>query len=479
MATDFLHGVEVITADTGPRPIETIRSAVIGLIGTAPAADDDKFPLDTPVLVNTRGGFAGIGAGGTLPAALAGIFDQASPFVVVIRVDAGSSASEALANVIGGVDGTTGARTGISAFRDSQTVAGVTPMILVAPGFTSARPIGLTGVTVSNQGSAYTTVPAVVFSGGGSDAGKVLPTAHAVLGTGGNAGKVASVVIDTAGRNMSSAPTIAFTGGGGTAAAATAVTDKVANPVVNALRSVAMTLRAHCIVGGPNTTDADAIAYRNDFGDRRVFIVDPFIKVWSAEDEDYVAEDPAARIAGLIAQVDAKEGFHVSPSNHEVIGIGGLSRPVDYSLGDPSTRANLLNSNSIATFIRDEGWRLWGNRTAASDPIWAFLSVSRTADMIDLSIQSAHRWACDRNINRGYVESVVASVNSYLRQLKARGAILGGNCWFDPDLNSTAEITAGHVTFSYDFTAPSPAERITFRSIITDTYVASLFSAQQ
>ena len=35
----FLHGVEVIEIDTGPRPIQTVRSAVIGLIGTAPRAD--------------------------------------------------------------------------------------------------------------------------------------------------------------------------------------------------------------------------------------------------------------------------------------------------------------------------------------------------------------------------------------------------------------------------------------------------------
>jgi len=37
-ATDFLHGVEVIEIDDGPRPIQTVRSAVIGLVGTAPDA---------------------------------------------------------------------------------------------------------------------------------------------------------------------------------------------------------------------------------------------------------------------------------------------------------------------------------------------------------------------------------------------------------------------------------------------------------
>jgi len=46
--TDFLHGVEVIEIDDGPRPIRTVRSAVIGIIGTAPDASDAEFPLNIP-----------------------------------------------------------------------------------------------------------------------------------------------------------------------------------------------------------------------------------------------------------------------------------------------------------------------------------------------------------------------------------------------------------------------------------------------
>jgi uncharacterized protein len=51
MATDFLHGVEVIQLDNGTRPIRIARSGVIGLVGTAPDANPAQFPLDTPVLV--------------------------------------------------------------------------------------------------------------------------------------------------------------------------------------------------------------------------------------------------------------------------------------------------------------------------------------------------------------------------------------------------------------------------------------------
>ena len=47
----FLHGVEAIQLNDGIRPIRTVRTSVIGVIGTAPNADASIFPLNTPVLV--------------------------------------------------------------------------------------------------------------------------------------------------------------------------------------------------------------------------------------------------------------------------------------------------------------------------------------------------------------------------------------------------------------------------------------------
>ncbi|TIN17407.1 MAG: phage tail protein, partial [Mesorhizobium sp.] len=47
----FLHGVELIEIDDGPRPIRTVRSSVIFIVGTAPDADPLVYPLLTPVLI--------------------------------------------------------------------------------------------------------------------------------------------------------------------------------------------------------------------------------------------------------------------------------------------------------------------------------------------------------------------------------------------------------------------------------------------
>jgi len=66
---------------------------------------------------------------------------------------------------------------------------------------------GVTNVTVSSGGSAYTVPPLVTFSGGGGTGA----TGTAVLGSGGTANQVVSVTINTAGSGYTSAPSVSFT----------------------------------------------------------------------------------------------------------------------------------------------------------------------------------------------------------------------------------------------------------------------------
>lgn len=397
MPETFLHGVEVVEIDTGARSIRTVRSGVIGIVGTAPDADTAAFPLNTPVLIagsraeaakldmSTGGTMAG-----TLPAALDGILDQIGAVVVVVRVAEGEDDAETLANILGGTNAITGQYEGVHALLGANSALGVTPRILCVPGFTHQRP------------------------------------------------------------------------------------DGDANPVVAELLGIAERLRAVIIADGPNTTDAAAVTYAGDFGSARVYVVDPWVKVQRAT--GIVPEPASPRVAGLIAKIDNDRGFWWSPSNQTINGIVGTARPVDFRLGDANSRANLLNEANVATIIREDGYRLWGNRTLSSDDKWAFLCVRRTADILNDSLQAAHLWAVDRPITRTYVEDVTEGVNAYMRSLIAQGALLGGKCWADPDLNSPANIAQGKVFFNFDFTPPYPAEHITFRSMLTTDYIQEVFS---
>lgn len=401
MATDFLHGVEVLEIDEGSRTITTVRSSVIGIVGTAPDADAAVFPLNTPVLIagsrNTAAKLDTVGDGnGTLPRALDAIFDQIGAVVVVVRVEEGADDGATMTNVVGGTN-TDGDYIGVHALRAAKAAVGQHPRILIAPGFTHTRE-----EDAENPGTY------------------------------------------------------------------------LANPVAAELVSIAEQMQAVVIVDGPNGTDAEATAAIGDFGSGRVFMVDPWAKVY--RDGVYVSEPASARVAGLIAKMDNTKGFWWSPSNQAINGISGVGRSVDFVLGDANCRANLLNEKKIATIIYEDGYRLWGNRTASSDPKWQFLSVRRIADMINASLQAAHLWAVDRPITATYVADVTEGVNAYLRSLKAKGAILGGECWPSAELNTAAAVANGEVYFDFDFTPVYPAERVTFRSILTTDYVEEVFN---
>ncbi|KZN53424.1 phage tail sheath subtilisin-like domain-containing protein [Pseudoalteromonas luteoviolacea] len=426
----FLHGVEVIEADSGTRPVKTVKSSVIGVIGTAPYAKDGSAfaEANMPVLIAGKRADAAdlvhlpkyqakvaadkeaegmskadaeafaatitevpAAEQGTLMAAINGIFDQAGAVVVAVRVDESNLTGEdkvkaEIAEIV--KDSTDGSYTGVHAFLGAESVLGVTPRILVAPGYTHHR-----------------------FNG-----------------------------------------------------------EK--NAVVAKLEGVAERLRAVIIADGPNIDDAEAKAYRGDIASRRVFIVDPHVKVF--KDGESVSEPASARVAGMIAKSDNDRGFWWSPSNTAMNGIVGTTRPVDFQLGDKNARANLLNEKEVSTIIRQNGFKLWGNRTCSTDPKWAFLSVVRTADMINDSLLRAHMWAVDRNITSTYIKDVTESVQAYLDSLKAQGAILGGQIWADEDLNTPVNIQAGKVYFSFDFTPPTPAEHITFKSILTNNYLEEI-----
>lgn len=393
----FLHGIQNVTVDDGSRPITTVRSSTIGIIGSAPEADPLIFPLNKPVLIaGSRIEAAKLGETGTLPQAIDSIFDQVGAVLVVVRIEEGETEAVTLVNVLGGVDANTGAYEGVHAFLSAENIVGFVPKILIAPGYTHTR------------------------------------------------------------------------------TAAVGQTPATSNPVVAELNGIAERLKAVIIADGPNTNDADAIAYSKDFGSKRVFLVDP--KVLKTVDGATTSEWSSACVAGLIAKSDNERGWWWSPSNQEINGIIGTSRAIDFAMGDASCRANLLNENNVATIIRQNGYRLWGNRTLSSDKKWTFLCVVRTADMIDESLKAAHLWAVDRGITKTYVSDVIEGVNAYLRYLTNIGAILGGSCWADPDLNSADQIAQGKVYFDFDFTPVYPAEHVIFRSHLVNDYIKEIFS---
>lgn len=138
MAEDYHHGVRVLEINEGTRTITTVSTAIVGMVCTADDADAAAFPLNTPVLLTDVLAASGkAGETGTLARSLDAIADQAKPVTVVVRVEQGDTEAETTTNIIGGVDATTGKKTGMKALLAAQSLLGVKPRILGVPGHDS------------------------------------------------------------------------------------------------------------------------------------------------------------------------------------------------------------------------------------------------------------------------------------------------------------------------------------------------------
>lgn len=145
MPASFLHGVETIEIEKGARTVKTVKTAVIGLVGTAPIEDiaDEYKTINTPTLilneVEAAKYFGSHKSGFTIPQALKAIFDQGAGVVIVINVynpDKHNSVSDVkISDINGGIDSITGKRTGMKAFEDCYSLFGYYPKTIIAPVF--------------------------------------------------------------------------------------------------------------------------------------------------------------------------------------------------------------------------------------------------------------------------------------------------------------------------------------------------------
>ncbi len=489
MPEQFLHGVQVVEITDGPRPIRTVNSAVIGLVGTAPDAE-----AAVPASISIGTGSAGL----TFVAQTAGIAGNE----ISVRLKNPGAVSQALAVTVSGKAITVSLATNSSGVVTS-TAAQIKTAIEASTA--AAALVAVTGADDgdgvpggSSIGTGVVTPSATTRLQGGLDEAFPLDTPYRVAASRAEAARAGLTgtipaalddILDQVGAvivvvrvdadedaEVAKANIIA---GIETLLDSESVTGLVPRiliapefsnekTVADALISSANKLRAFAFADGPNTTDAAAINYATQFGSDRLAIIDPWLV------KDGVDHAPSAAWAGATAKSDYERGFWWSPSNLEVLGFTGTARAVGFRLGDVTSPANLLNEANVATIIKQNGNRLWGNRTTSADPKFAFISVRRTADLINDSILRAHLWAVDRNISRTYLEDVTESVNAYIKTLTNLGAVLGGKCWPDPDLNSPANIQQGKVYFNFEFTPPYPAENVIFRSILVNDYITEI-----
>ncbi|EOI3412860.1 phage tail sheath protein [Cronobacter dublinensis] len=248
--------------------------------------------------------------------------------------------------------------------------------------------------------------------------------------------------------------------------------------VAVALASICQKLRAFGYVSAWGCkTVSDVIAYRKNFGQRELMLLWPDFLAWNTTTSASDTAFATARALGLRARIDQETGWHKTLSNVAVNGVTGISASVFWDLQEPGTDADLLNQAGVTTLIRKDGFRFWGNRSCADDPLFLFENYTRTAQVLADTIAEAHMWAMDKPVTPTLIRDIVDGINAKFRELKTAGYIVDAQCWVDESANDKETLKAGKLMIDYDYTPVPPLDNLTLRQRITDKYLANLVSS--
>ncbi|MGE4402848.1 MAG: phage tail sheath subtilisin-like domain-containing protein [Desulfobulbus sp.] len=404
MPANFLHGVETIVIDKGPRPITGVKTAVIGLVGTAPiqTVDPGYQTLNEPVVVrnpvDAAKYFGEVTTGYTIPAALDAIFDQGNgPICIVVNVfnpathvtDTTPDPSKVLASdIIGAVD-VDGDRSGLQCLIGTYNLFGYVAKILIAPGFCTQEAVSTEMISVAERLRAMALIDAPIGT-----------TVNEAI-----AGRGASGTINF--ETSSTRAVLCF-------------------PHVKRYDSA---------------TDAE--------------VLEPLSQrlagVMAAKDIErgYWWSPSNSEVKGITGmEIPITALINDSTTEANALNEAGI----------------LTVFNSFGTGIRTWGNRSSAYPTSTA-PV-NFICVQRVADILHESVEYSMLQFIDRPINQALIDTIRESVNGFIRTLVMRGAVIDGRCVYDKAKNPETEVAAGHLTFDIEFMPPTPAERITFESYI-------------
>ncbi|MDQ7735461.1 phage tail sheath protein [Halomonas sp. SpR1] len=242
--------------------------------------------------------------------------------------------------------------------------------------------------------------------------------------------------------------------------------------VASALVSIAIKLRAFAYVSAYGCeTKEEAVMYRENFGEREAMVIWPNFQNFDVNAQESRPLSAVAKALGHRARLDNDIGWHKTLSNMPVNSVTGITHDVFWDLQDPATDAGYLNAAEVTTLINKSGFRFWGSRTCTVDPLFAFESYTRTAQVLADTIAEAHLWAVDKPMHPSLVRDIIEGINAKFRELTRKGYLLGGEAWFDPELNSKEVLKSGKLYIDYDYTPVPPLENLMLQQRITDRYL--------
>ena len=165
----------------------------------------------------------------------------------------------------------------------------------------------------------------------------------------------------------------------------------------------------------------DIMAHRDIFDSNYAALYHPWLQVFDPLDKRNIAIPPSGSIIGIYARSDNTKGVHKAPANEVVRACVGLE--CQFNKGEQDM-LNPKGVNLIRTFP-GQGIRVWGARTATSNPSWKYVNVRRLFIYIEESIKANTNWAVFEPNTEMLWARVQRTIEGFLTGMWRDGALAG------------------------------------------------------
>jgi phage tail sheath protein FI len=191
----------------------------------------------------------------------------------------------------------------------------------------------------------------------------------------------------------------------------------------------------------------------------------PWVRVFDPFTQAELNLPPSGFVAGIYARNDIQRAVYKAPANEVVTGAIGFERTLNKGQQD------VLNPEGVncIRYFPGRGLRLWGARTASSDPEWKYVNLRRYFAYLEHSIDRGTQWAVFEPNGERLWANVRRTIEDFLFNEWQGGALLGDKpekAFFvkcDRTTMTQSDLDNGRLVCLIGLAPLRPAEYVIFR----------------
>jgi phage tail sheath protein FI len=166
---------------------------------------------------------------------------------------------------------------------------------------------------------------------------------------------------------------------------------------------------------------AEVRAYRGKFDSSHAAFYYPWVRIVDPNTGQENVYPPSGFVAGIYARNDIERAVYKAPANEIVTLALGFEKLLN------KAQQEVLNPEGINCFrfFEGRGMRLWGARTASSDPEWKYVNLRRYFAYLERSIDKGTQWAVFEPNGERLWANVRRTISDFLLNEWQSGALLG------------------------------------------------------